>query len=155
MSEWDGRITNAINNLTEEDRALFVAYTMRSSLGPTFGGAKIPFGSTIGTAIFDQKQWITALEQASADQEAAEERLLAHLKTVRKQNESPVSVTLTDKKLLFFNSNLRRYHDEQFFQLDVKNKSSKDISSIKGELIFVNIMDAEVGSFTFSYSNVI
>lgn len=153
-SLWEKELAPATKKLSEEDRKLFGAYMARSIMGSALGGNKegIPFGTTIGQAIDEQKQWQTEQERQAAEAAALKAKMEAErLETVKAIN-AAATVSLLSKKEIGSNIYERRYSDYQQFTIGVENKSDKEIVGLSGELEFIDVFDKVVGSVTFGIS---
>lgn len=68
MSTWDKELAPAVQKLDDKDKAHFIAFITRMKLGEVLGGTKggIPFGTTVGQAIEEQKKWAAEAETRQA-----------------------------------------------------------------------------------------
>lgn len=150
-SLWDDTVKQAVQKLSDEDRALVAAYAMRSTVGTIFGGAGIPPGTTIGSAIEDQKKWVINQKEAQAKQEALKQKLAAEQEQFKNLVEQAVTVTVLEKRLLPKNYSAGHYSERQYIKVGFENKSGKDIAGVSGEIKFFDIFDKEVGAINFGY----
>jgi hypothetical protein len=151
-STWDKELAPAVKQLNEEDRKLATGFIMRAKMGEVFGGKGIPFGTTLGDAIAQQKTWLA--EQAEAERKAA-----ALKADVEKQQATyaakvagAVTVSLVAKEARFKNYDVGRYSDQQVFKIAVKNTSDKPIVGVSGKIEFVDVFDKVVGAVGFGIS---
>jgi opacity protein-like surface antigen len=168
MSTWDKELAPIVQKLEEEDKKLFVGYVMRMKMGEAFGakGGGIPFGTTVGQAIEQQKTWQAeferkqAAEKAERERKAAEEAALKRkleeerAAAIKKINEA-VTVTLLAKRELPRDFNLRRISDYQEFEIGVQNISKKDVVGVAGTMEFIDVFDKSVGGVNFKVSQTI
>ena len=141
IEEWDrdAKLKTAVDKLTEEEKQLFLAYTMRMAMGEAFGGKGTPSGITIGEAIEQQRVW-----QQKQDQEEARRKELAaklekeRLETLSKLNDA---LTVSVLSLTFRNSdfNSSRYSDDFVIKIGFENHTDKDLVGVKGVVIFKDI----------------
>ncbi len=152
-SKWDTDLAPMINKLSDEDKKLVAGYLMRSKLSATFGNKEgIPLGTTVGTAIEEQKKWLAQQVKQEAEAKALKEKMLKEQAEAQAAIDNAVTVTLLSKKELPSNYQLRRFSAEQEFNIGVKNKTAKEISGVSGVLDFVDIFDKTVGAVSFSMS---
>lgn len=152
MTKWDAELAPQVKRLGAEDQKLAVGYVMRAKMGSVLGGKDIPFGTTLGDAIAQQKQWL-------ADQ-AAQEKRAAELKAQVERDEAEqqarigkaVTVSLIAKQQLPRSFEARRFSDEQVFKIAVKNTSDKEIVGVSGAIDFIDLFDKKVGGVTFRIS---
>ncbi|TAN13874.1 MAG: hypothetical protein EPN34_00815 [Burkholderiaceae bacterium] len=174
QSEWDSKLAPAVQKLNTQDRADFIAYMARHVLGATFGAvfgqdpkaAAIPFGTTIGQAIQQQRTW-TAQQQAERARAAAEEKQKAEATAALKEKaeasaeaarqamRAAVTVALMDKTFKPHDFSAGRASDMQYFTVAIENTSDKTIAGIAGTLKFIDLFNANVGDVTFKVAHVI
>lgn len=165
MSVWDKELAPVVNKLDEEEKRIFVDYVARKKLAEVFGKEKatIPFGTTVGQAIEEQRKWKADFEKAEAEakaeaaRKAAEEQALkAKLEEERvavlKQINAAATVTLLSKRELPRNFDAGRYSAEQEFAIGVENRSTQTLVGISGALEFLDVFDKVVGSVKFRIS---
>lgn len=165
MSKWDKELAPVVQKLNEEEKALLIAYIARKKMvsGLSKGEGDIPFGTTVGDALTDQRKWKAEYDKAEAlakveqVRKAAEElSLKAKIKAERadvvKQFNDSVTVTLLDKKELGSNYSAGRYSDYQQFVIGVENRSGKELTGVAGTIEFIDVFDKEVGSVVFGIS---
>ncbi|SFA84866.1 hypothetical protein SAMN04515620_10534 [Collimonas sp. OK607] len=150
-AKWGQEVSDAAQKLSEDDRKLLAGYAMRSAIGTAFGGKGIVPGTTIGTAIAEQKQWILQQQAEQAEQEALKQKLVAEQLAFQKTVAEALTVTVLEKKVLPKDYHASRYSDYQTFKLGLQNKSGKDIEGVAGRVQFYDIFDKEVYSIRFSF----
>lgn len=165
MSTWDKELAPVVKKLDEAEQKLLVAYVARKKMAEVFSGNKeaIPFGTTVGQAIEEQRKWQADFEKAQAEAKAEKERkaaeeaeLKAKLDAERaaalKQINEAVTVTLLSKRQLPRDFDSGRYQAEQVFVVGVENRSNQELAGVSGELEFVDVFDKVVGSVNFRIS---
>jgi hypothetical protein len=151
-SKWDTELAPSINKLSDEDKKLVMGYVMRAKMGAVFGKEGMPLGTTIGTAIAEQKKWLAAEAVKDAEAKALKEKMLQELATAQAAIDNAVTVTLISKTQVPKDYAAGRYSEQQKFTIGVKNKTDKGIAGVSGELKFIDIFDKEVGAVTFGIS---
>ena len=162
MSTWDKELGPVIQKLPEEDRKHFALFVARAKMAEAFNkdSGGIPFGTTVGQAIEQQKKWAAEMEAKVAEEKALREKkekeeaeLKAKLEaekiaTIKAINDV-VTVTLVSKKELPADYQARRYSEYQQFNIGIQNNSDKTIAGVSGELEFVDLFDKTVGAVNF------
>ena len=117
----------AVASLSEEEKGLFVAYILRSSLASAFGGEDVPAEATIGSAIDAQRRWKAEQEIEESKQAALAAKL--EQEKVEKLREMNEAVTVTLMEFGFQPSNARagRYSDR--FTLEIGFESGIGVHS--------------------------
>jgi hypothetical protein len=154
MTTWEKELAPSIQKLGDADKALFASYALRVKMSGLFGGEKagIPFGTTVGQAIEDQKKWVAEQKKASDEAAALKVKMEAEkLETIKEINNS-VTVTLLSKKERPENYEAGRYSKSQQFVVGVENKSTKDVTGVSGSIEFIDVFDKVVGSVNFGIS---
>lgn len=149
MSKWDEELAPAVKKLSEEDRKAVAAYLARVKVGEVFGGGGVPMGTTVGDAIAQQKEWVTAQEKKAAEAKALKEKMEQERTALIGQIEKAVTVTLLSKQQRHSNYQVGRYSDEQVFVIGVQNNGEKDLVGVSGTIQFIDVFDNEVGSVSF------
>lgn len=149
--KWD-EIAEDVKSLREEDRKLVAGYLMRMSVGSIFSGQKgsIPPGTTIGDAIKAQEEW---LAKQKAEEEQAEQlkakvnaQKVADAELIRKAATIAVTnVTVSSQDVM-----AGRYSDRLNVEVTIENKSVKQISGVRGTVVFKDQFDTEIDQTTFS-----
>lgn len=165
MATWDKELAPVVQKLNEEEKALLLGYIARKKMAAIFskGEGDIPFGTTVGDALKEQRKWKDDFEKAEAAakveqaRKAAEElalktRLEAERAELVKQFNEAVTVTLLDKKELGSDYRAGRYGDYQQFSIGVENRSNKELSGVAGTIEFIDVFDKEVGAVGFGIS---
>lgn len=153
-ASWDKELAPSVKKLGEEDQKLFAAYIIRTGMSSALSGGKegIPFGTTIGQAIDEQKKWMAEQERQAAEAAALKAKMEAERLEAIKAINAAATVTLLGKKELGSNYHVGRYSDYQEFTIGVENKSDKEIAGVSGELEFIDIFGKTVGGVTFRIS---
>ncbi|AUZ76639.1 hypothetical protein C3405_06715 [Aeromonas hydrophila] len=138
ISEWktDSDFTSAVKKLSEDDRKLLQGYMVSTVMSEAFGGKGVPEGQTIGAAIEVQRSMIEA--KAREKQEKAAKQVQAQRAqedALSKMNNAVDAVLLTFK---FTPSDVgaKRYSDSFDISIGFRNKTDKEISGVKGIVIF-------------------
>ena len=168
MAAWDKELAPVVQKLPEIERKDLVAYIMRMKALSVLPGAKqdIPFGTTVGEAIAEQRRWAEARAVEIAKEQAEQARVAAEAAALKAKLEDErrqvterlnavVVVTLLAKRQLPADINSRRYSDRQEFKLGVKNVSEKQIEGVAGELQFYDVFEKKVGYGNFRLSETI
>ena len=148
MSTWDKTLKPSIEKLTEDEKKLFLGYTMRAKMGEVFGGKGIEQGMTVGKAIEQQRAWIEEHKAKEAAEKALKAKLQAEQAALKKQIDDLVTITVLELSL-----QKDRFTDNQIIKLGLQNKGAKDLRGISGTVKFIDIFDKEVGAIHFSYDN--
>jgi hypothetical protein len=157
MSTWEKDLAPAVKKLGDEDKALFAGYAARVKVGEIFGGGKagIPFGTTVGQAIEEQKKWVAEQKKAADEAAALKVKMEAEkLETVKAINNA-VTVTLLEKIERPKNYDAGRYSESQELIVGVENKSTKVVTGVSGEIEFIDVFDKVVGTVNFGISQTI
>jgi len=165
MDTWDKELGPVTQKLSEEDRKLFAGYVVRMKMASAFKGdsSDIPFGTTIGQALEDQRKWLADMEREQAEEKAKSDREEAERMALKQKIEAErasqmeaingtVTVTLVSKNELARNFQAGRYSDQQQFVIGAENKSQKTIVGVSGELEFVDLFGKVVGAVNFRMS---
>ncbi len=147
-STWDKALKPALEKLTEEEKKLFIGYTMRAKMGEAFGGKGMESGITVGKAIENQRAWIAEREAKQAEENALKAKLVAEQAALRKQIDDLLTVTVIELLL-----QKDRFQENQIIKIGLNNKGSKDIKGVSGAVKFIDIFDKEVGTINFSYDD--
>lgn len=157
MAQWDKELAPAIKKLSSDDQKLLQGYLMRAKISEVFSkGAAIPVGTTVGTAIAEQRKWaeeqeiLQAAERAkAAEEKALKEKLAQEEAAARAKLSNAVRVVLMSKGQEPSNPRAGRYSDRQTFTIGVLNKSVKAITGVSGKLEFIDMFDKVVGAVSF------
>lgn len=160
VSTWDKELAPAIKKLSPEEQQLLQGYLMRAKITEAFGkGGGVPVGTTIGTALIEQRKWaaeqevLRAAERAkAAEEKALKERLAKEEAEARALLNNAVTVVLISKGQQPSNPRAGRYSAQQTFLIGVTNRGDKTISGVSGKLEFVDVFDKVVGSVVFRIS---
>src|SRR4051794_28567215 len=76
MSTWDKELAPVVQKLGDDDKKAFVEYIARMKMAEVFANGKsaIPFGTTVGQAITEQKKWMAENEKRLAQEKADREK---------------------------------------------------------------------------------
>lgn len=154
MSKWDTELAPVVKKLPEEDQKLLVEYIARAKMSELFskGGSAIPLGTTVGTAIAEQKKW-QAEQLAKAEEERAlKEKLQKQAAQARAELDKAVTVVLVSLGRIPKDYQAGRFLDKQQFVIGVSNKATETMVGVSGSLDFVDIFDKVVGGVNFSIS---
>lgn len=157
MAQWDKELAPAIKKLSSDDQKLLQGYLMRAKISEAFSkGAAIPVGTTVGTAIAEQRKWaeeqeiLQAAERAkAAEEKALKEKLAQEDAAAQAKLSNAVRVVLMSKGQEPSNPRAGRYSDRQTFTIGVLNKSVKAITGVSGKLEFIDMFDKVVGAVSF------
>lgn len=158
VSAWDRDLAPVVKKLGTEDQKLLQGYLMRAKLSESLGGAAggIPFGTTVGQALLEQRKWMQEEEKRLAEQKKREEeeqalkaRLVAEAAAEKAAMEKAVAVVLVSKQQLPSNPRAGRYSEQQGFTIGVTNRSEKTVTGVSGTLNFVDRFDVVVGAVSF------
>lgn len=165
MSTWDKELGPVMQKLSEEDRRLFAGYVARMNMAAALTGesADIPFGTTVGQAIEQQRTWLEELEKfkaeeaakaakEEADRLALKQKLEAERSAQLSAINGAVTVTLLAKRELPRNFDVGRYSEQQQFVIGAQNNSDKTIVGVSGEIEFIDLFDKVVGVMSFRMS---
>lgn len=141
ISTWksDSSLEAAVKKLSDEDKKLLSAYAMRLTMGQAFGGAGIPQGTTIGSAIDTQKAWEEAQRQAKAQQDAlAAEVQKKQLESLKEMNNA-LTTSLLKFSYVPANINAQQYSDFFEVQIAFKNNTKDKIIGVRGVVVFKDV----------------
>lgn len=154
-STWDKDLAPSIQKLSDDERKLVAGYLARAKMGEVFGGKGVPVGTTVGSAIAEQRQWIAEQQRKEAEAAALKEKLAADRAQKIAELDKAVVITLVAKRELPKNYDINRYSEYQEFKIGVKNTSAKPIAGVAGSLEFVDIFDKTVGGVNFRITETI
>lgn len=138
-NQWGGgEFANKVKELSDQDKALLMAYLMRHKLGEAFGGKPMSVGTTVGQALDEQKSW--------AQQKAAEEAAQEQLKKQMEEQKAAAAAKLSKTIVLAFlgqhyspsDFSNGKYDDTFDVDIGVKNDGDKAIKGVRGELTIKN-----------------
>ncbi len=152
MATWDTQLAPSIKKLDDEQKRLATAYLMRSKVGEAFGGKGMPIGTTLGTAIEEQRKFEADQLAKAAEAAALKAKLNEERQAAMAQLNKAVTVTLLSKKELPKNFDAGRYSEYQEFRVGVQNNSDKPLRGVSGTLKFIDVFDKEVGAVNFRAS---
>lgn len=152
IAAWDKELVPSVQKLPEADRQLAADYLMRAKLGEVFGGKGVPPGTTLGTAVDQQRQWLAQQAAADAEAQALAERVKKERAALAEQINGAITVSLIEKAQRPKNYSEQRYSDEQIFRVAVQNKSQDELVGVAGELQFLDVFGKEVGAVSFTIS---
>lgn len=139
--------------LSEEDRALLVAYLGISELGKAFGGdVKPSTGRTVGEVLVDARAWKEKIKAAEAESKKREaeakalrDKVLAERKAMAERIGASVVVAVLGTRVLPENYDVGRYSEMLSISYAIENKADKAIRQLKGRVIFKDATGDEVG----------
>lgn len=137
--ETDNKFKKSVKKLNEEDKKLFVAYTMRAELGEVFGGKGIGKGLTIGQAIDIQKEWGEEQELEKQKQQLLAEELQKKQLSALKEMNSALTVSLISLKFNKSDWNSGTYSDYFSIEIAFKNNTDKNIMGAKGVVVLKDV----------------
>jgi hypothetical protein len=149
--QWD-TIADSVKELSDEDKALFTAYVVRMTMASALAGGKggIPPGTTIADAIRLQKEFHEKRKQEEAEADLLKAKLAAERAAEVEKLKQVATVTLVDLKVLPKNYDYDRYSDRLDLVIGVQNRSGKNISGIKGDLVFADQFGTEITTMGLS-----
>lgn len=147
ISKWE-QLKPIVEKLSEDDKKLFLGYTIRMKFSEVLGGKGLEEGLTIGKAIEKQKIWVVEQEKKEMETKLLKQRILSEQIALKKQVDDLLIVTVLKTKL-----EKDSYFENQVFEIGFQNKSLKDIRGIKGVVKFIDIFDKEVGAVSFGYDD--
>lgn len=153
-SKWDTELAPVVKKLPEEDQKLFVGYITRAKMSELFskGGSVIPLGTTVGTAIAEQKKWETEQLAKAEEERALKEKLQKEAAEARAAFDKSVTVVLVSLGRIPKDYQAGRFLDKQEFVIGASNRSTETIVGVSGSLDFVDIFDKVIGGVNFSIS---
>lgn len=152
IGKWDTDLAPQVKKLSEAEQKLAVGYITRMKVGEALKGQPVPFGTTLGDAIEQQKRWLA--ERDAADRKAAELKAQVEKEQAvhRAAVDQAVTVTLISKTELPQDRDAQRYRAQQRFSIAVKNTGQKELLGVSGELEFIDVFDKTVGAVVFRIS---
>jgi hypothetical protein len=140
----DEDFRGAIEKLSQEERELLTEYLFRAGMAESFGGS-IP-DISIGDAIENQREHRRRKAEEAAAEEAEEKRQeelarAAQEERERKIEEARKALTVAVATLDFEEHNFRRgtYEDKFNITIVLKNNTDKDMSGVKGTVVFADM----------------
>lgn len=150
-------IQASVDKLTPDEKQLFAGYVVRhtigASIGALFGGkapaTPIPEGTTIGSAIEEQRQFMATRATEEAKEKALREKLAADREAALSKLRDAVTVTLISKEL---RSSLSTGHlgDSVDIVVGYRNNTNREVSGVKGTLVAKDQFDDAVTSISIS-----
>jgi len=151
----DEGFKEAIKKLSDDDKKLLTAYLMRAGMAEAFGTT--PPERTIGEGIQNQKDWLAqraAEEAAEAEEQAKQEALAKKVEEERQAAlaEARKALTMAVTSMTFVPSDAYagRYQDSFSLSIGLQNNTEKDMSGIKGTVVFADMFDTEIKRVTLS-----
>jgi len=145
----DEGFTKAIEKLPDEEKKLLVGYMMRAGVAEAFG--TVPPERTIGEALQNQKEFVAekaAEAEAAAAEEAKQAALAAQVEEEHQRAlaEARNALTVAVSSMDFIPSNARagRYQDSFSLVIALQNNMDKDMSGVKGTVVFADMFDDEI-----------
>lgn len=150
----------AVDKLPDEEKKLLAGYLLRAGMAEAFG--QTPPEVTIGEAIDKQREFLAQREveeEREAEEQAAREALAAEVEQERQAAIAAMNEALTVavSKLEFVPSNARagRYSDGFAVSVGLKNNTEKDMSGVKGTVVFADMFGDEIKRVTLSVDEAI
>ena len=148
IETWEKTLKPSVDKLNEEEKKLFLGFTMRAKMGEAFGGKGIESGTTVGKAIDLQKKWIAEREAKEVEEKALKAKLEADQAALKKQIDDLITVTVLGLWL-----EKESYSEKQIIKIGFQNKGSRDIRGISGSMKFIDMFDKEIGAVNFGYTD--
>ncbi|WP_211251117.1 hypothetical protein [Stenoxybacter acetivorans] len=149
-ANWEKELKASVEKLPDEDKKLLVDYILRVTMAQAFGGEGVPVGTTIGSAINNQKQWVAEQERKAAEEKALKETVLQEKAALQRQIDETLVVTLVKHGL---EKGKFEFEDRLYFEIALQNKGKKEITGVSGELKFIDMFDKEIGAITFKFTD--
>jgi len=144
-----------IKNLPDDEKKTLTAYLMRAGMAEAFGTT--PPERTVGEAIENQKAFQAEKEAKQAAEAAEQAKHAALAKKVEEERQAAVAearqaLTVAVSSMKFIPSNLRagRYQESFSLSIALQNNTEKDMSGIKGTVVFADMFDDEIKRVTLS-----
>lgn len=156
-AQWkeDEGFKTAIEKLPDDEKKLLTAYLMRAGMAEAFGTT--PPERTIGEAIENQKSFQAEKESEQAAEAAEQAKQAALAKRMEEERQAAVAearkaLTVAVSSMRFIPSNLRagRYQESFSLSIALQNNTKKDMSGIKGAVVFADMFDDEIKRVTLS-----
>ena len=145
----DEGFKEAIKKLPDDEKKLLTAYLFRAGMAEAFGTE--PPERNIGEAIQNQKDFLAekeAQEAVEAEELAKQEALAKKIEDERQAAlaEARKALTMAVSDMTFVPSNARagRYQDSFSLSIALQNNTEKDMSGIKGTVVFADMFDDEI-----------
>lgn len=151
----NAELKEAVQSLSEEEKELFKAYTMRAGLSQARGGEGIRENMTLGQAIESQKAWLAEREKAKERQQALAEKLKQQQQAqLQKMNEVLTASLLS---LTYEEANIREGTYSDYFAIEIgfQNNTDRNISGAKGTAILKDIFGEIIMEVSFSNDDTI
>lgn len=147
-------IKGQMEKLTPEERELFAAYMMRTTIGDVFGrkeGTPTRDGVTIRQALEEQRKWLAEVKARENAEKALRAKMQAEKEAAEKAMRDAVNVTLVSKKLDIERGYSGMVMDEKIVvQFGYKNNTDKDIAGVKGRIVVQDLFGDELSAFQIS-----
>lgn len=135
----------AVEKLPQDQRELLAGYVMRAAMAEAFsGGVAKGNAKTVGDAIEEQRKFIAENAAKEAEQKALAEKVTAAREKATKAMDAVLTVALTSKTVRPKDIHAGRFHDSVEITVAFKNNFPKDISGVKGRLIFTDIFGDKI-----------
>ena len=138
-----------IKKLPDDEKKTLTAYLMRAGMAEAFGTT--PPERTVGEAIENQKAFQAEKEAEQAAEAAEQAKQAALAKKVEEERQAAVAearkaLTVAVSSMNFIPSNLRagRYQESFSLRIALQNNTEKDMSGIKGTVVFADMFDDEI-----------
>lgn len=137
----------AVEKLPQDQRDLLVGYVARAALAEAFSAGTVKGNAkTIGEAIDDQRKFIAETKAKEAEQKALAEKVAAERAAATKAMDDVLTVALTGKSVRPKDIHAGRYRDAIAITIAFKNKSAKELTGVKGRLVFKDIFGDTIKS---------
>lgn len=146
ISTWESNqdFKAAVAKLPEDEKKLLAAYAIRAGLSQAFGGNGMPEGTTIGSAIEQQKAWQEEKAKEQARQQAlADEIKQKKLEALKAMNEA-LTVTMLTFEFREGNPRAQQYSDYFNVKIGFKNNTSETIKGAKGVFVIKDMFGDEL-----------
>lgn len=149
----------AVNKLNADEREMVVAYLIRAELGRAFGGPGVAEGTTLKSAIENQRQFREQelqkqqIEQQKKDNERQQQMLEEQQRdNAIRQIRKSVSVIVQGVTWQKAGRLEGEYVGSHFLiNIGLHNKTQDDIAGVKGTLVFSNMFGETLTKIDFTY----
>jgi len=152
MSTWktDSEFTEAIKQLSDDERKLLQGYMVAAVMSEAFGGNGVPEGQTIGAAIEAQRTMIEAKARDEQEKAAKQEQAKRAQEDALAKMNSAVDAVLLTFKFVPADAGAKRYSDSFDIAVGFRNKTDKEISGVKGIVLLKDMFGETIKTVRLS-----
>jgi len=153
LSKWESVMKQPLEKLNATEKDQLAKYYMRHALGSVFGNQKeMPEGTTIKQALAEQQEVDLQEKKKEAEAAALKQKLDKERLQLKKQFNDAITVAFLSKK---YKEGEYSFMNSLNISIGFENKSSKDITGIKGVAVFTDIFGEKISTNLIEYDKTI